>query len=50
MEKGIALKNSKALTRLELEEEDFDLEEESGDMTTLFTKHIKKHFVGGKLK
>ena len=50
VEKGIALKITKALTRLELEEEDSDLEEESDAMTTLFTKHIKNIGLKGSSK
>ena len=47
-EKGIALKISKAFSRIELEEENSDIEEETDEMTALFAKHIKKNFNKGK--
>src|ERR1044071_7586648 len=47
-EKGIALKISKAFSRIELEEEISYIEEETDEMTALFAKHIKRNFNKGK--
>src|ERR1044071_8793354 len=49
-EKGNALKISKAFSRIELEEENSDIEEETDEMTALFAKHIKRNFNKGKFK
>ena len=44
------MKISKAFSRIELEEENSDIEEETDEMTALFAKHIKRNFNKGKFR